>query len=95
MTAFNTVILQRLMLAGHEQAHLRCGCQIHPPLLKEIAPRVNRVAFLFNPATAAFAEFYLNPFKATAASFGVKAIVAPIQGTQYWPVGMFMGSQRW
>ena len=50
-------------------------------LLKEIAPRVNRVAFLFNPATAAFAEFYLNPFKATAASFGVKAIVAPIQDT--------------
>ena len=26
-------------------------------LLKEIAPRVNRVAFLFNPATATYAEF--------------------------------------
>jgi putative tryptophan/tyrosine transport system substrate-binding protein len=50
-------------------------------LLKEIAPRVNRVAFVFNPATAAFAEFYLNPFKATAASFGVKAITAPVQDT--------------
>src|SRR5262249_19176221 len=28
-------------------------------LLKEIAPRVNRIAFLFNPATATYAEFYL------------------------------------
>src|SRR5262245_34526400 len=33
-------------------------------LLKEIAPRVARVAFLFNPATATFYEYYLNPFKA-------------------------------
>ena len=29
-------------------------------LLKEIAPRVNRVAFLFNPATATYAEYFLN-----------------------------------
>ncbi|MEX2035638.1 MAG: ABC transporter substrate-binding protein [Xanthobacteraceae bacterium] len=47
-------------------------------LLKEIAPRVNRVALLFNPATAPYAEYYLNPFKAAAASFGVEAIVAPV-----------------
>jgi putative tryptophan/tyrosine transport system substrate-binding protein len=32
-------------------------------LLKEIAPRVARVAFLFNPATATYAEYYLIPFK--------------------------------
>jgi putative ABC transport system substrate-binding protein len=38
-------------------------------LLKEIAPRVVRVAMLFNPSTALYAEFYLNPFKAAAASF--------------------------
>jgi hypothetical protein len=25
----NSIILQTLMLAGREQAHLRCGCQIH------------------------------------------------------------------
>jgi putative tryptophan/tyrosine transport system substrate-binding protein len=48
-------------------------------LLKEIAPRVNRVAFLFNPATATYAEIYLNPFKAAAASFTVEAIVAPVR----------------
>jgi putative ABC transport system substrate-binding protein len=27
-------------------------------LLKEIAPRVTRVAILFNPATAPYAEYY-------------------------------------
>ena len=47
-------------------------------LLKEIAPRVNRVAFLFNPATATYFEYFLNPFKAAAASFGVEAIAAPV-----------------
>jgi putative ABC transport system substrate-binding protein len=50
-------------------------------LLKEIAPRVNRVAFLFNPATAPYAEYYLNPFKAAAASFAVEAIAAPVHDT--------------
>jgi putative tryptophan/tyrosine transport system substrate-binding protein len=49
-------------------------------LLKEIAPRVARVVFLFNPATATYAEYYLTPFKAAAASFGVEAIVAPVHG---------------
>ena len=47
-------------------------------LLKEIAPRVNRVAILFNPATAPYAKYYLNPFKAAAAPFAVEAIVAPV-----------------
>ena len=46
-------------------------------LLKEIAPLVNRAAFLFNPATAPYAEVYLNPFKAAARSFAVEAVVAP------------------
>jgi putative ABC transport system substrate-binding protein len=50
-------------------------------LLKEIAPRVARVAFLFNPATATYAEYYLTPFKAAAASFGVEAIAAPVHNT--------------
>ncbi len=48
-------------------------------LLKEVAPRVARVAFLFNPATAPFAEYYVTPFKAAAASFAVEAIVAPVR----------------
>jgi putative ABC transport system substrate-binding protein len=50
-------------------------------LLKEIAPRVNRVAFLFNPVTAPYAEFYVNPFKTAAASVAVEAIAAPVRTT--------------
>jgi putative ABC transport system substrate-binding protein len=50
-------------------------------LLKEIAPRVSRVAFLFNPATAPYAENFLNPFKAAAASFAVEGITAPVHDT--------------
>lgn len=50
-------------------------------LLKEIAPRVVRVALLFNPATAPYTENWLNPFKAAAASFGVQAIAAPVHDT--------------
>ena len=50
-----------------------------PELLKEIAPRVTRVAILDHPATTKlFAEAFLEPFKAAAASFGVEAIVAPV-----------------
>jgi putative ABC transport system substrate-binding protein len=48
-------------------------------LLKEIAPRVIRVAMLFNPAVAPYAEAFLNPFKAAASSFAVEPIAAPVQ----------------
>jgi putative tryptophan/tyrosine transport system substrate-binding protein len=47
-------------------------------LLKEIAPRVNRAAFLFNPATTPYADIYLNPFKAAAASLGLEAVLARV-----------------
>ena len=50
-------------------------------LLKEIAPRVARVAFLFNPANGTYAEYFLTPFKAAAVSFGVEAITAPVHDT--------------
>jgi putative ABC transport system substrate-binding protein len=48
-------------------------------LLKEIAPRATRVAFLFNPTTATYFEYWLNPFKAAAVSFAVEAIAAPVR----------------
>ena len=50
-------------------------------LLKEIAPRINRVAMLFNPATATYADYFLKPFKAAAPSFAVEAIAAPARDT--------------
>jgi putative tryptophan/tyrosine transport system substrate-binding protein len=42
-------------------------------LLKEIAPRVTKVALFYNPETATFAHIYLDRFKVAAESFGVKA----------------------
>ena len=48
-------------------------------LLKQIAPRVVRVAMLFNPVSATYAEYWLNPFKAAAPSFAVEAIAAPVR----------------
>jgi putative ABC transport system substrate-binding protein len=50
-----------------------------PELLKEIAPRTTRVAMFFNPSTAPYAEVYLDPFKAAAASLGLEPIVAPVR----------------
>ena len=47
-------------------------------LLKEIAPHITRVIFLFNPTTAPYFELYLNPLKAAAQSYGVEVIVAPV-----------------
>lgn len=47
-------------------------------LLKEIAPRVNRAAFLFNPATAPYVNYYLSPFKAAAEALGLEPIPAPV-----------------
>jgi putative ABC transport system substrate-binding protein len=47
-------------------------------LLKTIAPHVARVAMLFNPGSATYAEYWLKPFKAAAASFGMEAISAPV-----------------
>jgi putative ABC transport system substrate-binding protein len=48
-------------------------------LLKEIAPGVTKVAFLFNPTTAPYFEYYLTPFKTAARSLGMEAIVAPVR----------------
>ena len=48
-------------------------------LLKEIAPRVTRVAMLFNPSVAPYAESFLNHFKAAASSFAVEPIAAPVR----------------
>jgi len=48
-------------------------------LLKQIDPRLARVALLFNPATAPYFEYYLAPFKAAAPSFAVEAIAAPVR----------------
>jgi putative tryptophan/tyrosine transport system substrate-binding protein len=48
-------------------------------LLKEIAPRITRVTFLFNPAMSPYSEHYLKYFKAAGASLSVETITAPVQ----------------
>jgi putative tryptophan/tyrosine transport system substrate-binding protein len=47
-------------------------------LLKEIAPRVVRVAVLFDPEVAPYAQYWLDPFKAAAPSFAVEVTLAPV-----------------
>jgi putative ABC transport system substrate-binding protein len=47
-------------------------------LLKESAPRTTRVAMLFNPATAPYAEYWLNPFKSAASALAVAGTAAPV-----------------
>ena len=47
-------------------------------LLKEIAPHIKRVAFLFNPETATYAGYYLDLFKAAGPRFAVEATSAPV-----------------
>src|SRR5262249_24728469 len=48
-------------------------------LLKEIAPRANRVAFLFKPATASYSWSFLSTFQTAAASLAVETISAPVR----------------
>jgi putative ABC transport system substrate-binding protein len=48
-------------------------------LLKETAPRTNRVAFLFNPKTAPYASYFLDSFKAAARTLAVEGITAPVR----------------
>jgi putative tryptophan/tyrosine transport system substrate-binding protein len=50
-------------------------------LLKEIAPSVVRVAMLFNPVSATYADYWLNPFRTAAPTFAVEAIAAPVRDT--------------
>jgi putative ABC transport system substrate-binding protein len=50
-------------------------------LLKEIAPRINRVASLFNPATAGYGEYYQGPLKAAARALAVEAVATPVHDT--------------
>ena len=49
-------------------------------LLREVAPRVSRVAFMFNPQTAPFARYYLDTFLSSASAMGIAPVEAPVRG---------------
>jgi putative tryptophan/tyrosine transport system substrate-binding protein len=46
-------------------------------LIKEIVPELRRVAFIFNPEAAPFAEKFVKSIERAAPSFGVELIVSP------------------
>ena len=46
-------------------------------LLKEIAPEVGRVAFIFNPDAGPYAEKFVQSILSVAPSFGVNLVVSP------------------
>jgi putative ABC transport system substrate-binding protein len=48
-------------------------------LIKEIAPPVARCALLFNPTTAPYAHYFMNPFNVAATSIGVEPIIASVR----------------
>ena len=47
-------------------------------VLKEIAPRVTHVRVIFNPKTAPYVEYYMQPLIAAAARYGVRTAMAPV-----------------
>jgi putative ABC transport system substrate-binding protein len=59
-------------------------------LLREIAPRVSRVAFMFNPTTAPYARYYLETFKSLAAERAVEPVEAIVHSTAEIEAAMTM-----
>jgi putative ABC transport system substrate-binding protein len=48
-------------------------------MLKDIVPRVTRAALIFNPETAPYFAYYLQPFEAAAQSSAVEPMAAPVR----------------
>ena len=57
-------------------------------LLREIAPRVKRVAFMFNPEASPVAPLFVPSAEAAAPSFGMEMIMAPVHGPEEIEAGM-------
>lgn len=49
--------------------------------LKQTAPHMTRVALVFNPQSAPFADLFLRPVEAAASSFSVTPIAAAVRAT--------------
>jgi len=47
-------------------------------LMRDVAPNVKRVGFLFNPSTAPFARYYLGTFQSAASALGIEPIETPV-----------------
>jgi putative tryptophan/tyrosine transport system substrate-binding protein len=51
-------------------------------LMREIAPKVSRIGFLYNPQTAPFAPYYLDTFRAASSTLAIEAIDAPVHSAE-------------
>jgi putative ABC transport system substrate-binding protein len=51
-------------------------------LMREIAPQVSRIGFLYNPQTAPYARYYLDTFRAASSTLAIEAIDAPVHSTE-------------
>ena len=51
-------------------------------LMREIAPQVSRIGFLYNPQTAPYARYYLDTFRAASSTLAIEAIDAPVRSTE-------------
>ena len=51
-------------------------------LMRDIAPQVSRIGFLFNPQTAPYAQYYLDTFRSAASALAIEAIDAPVHSTE-------------
>jgi putative ABC transport system substrate-binding protein len=50
-------------------------------LMRDIAPQVSRIGFLYNPETAPFARYYLDTFRSATSAFAIEAIDAPVHNS--------------
>jgi putative ABC transport system substrate-binding protein len=50
--------------------------------MREIAPQVFRIGFLYNPQTAPLARYYLDTFRAASLTLAIEAIDAPVRSTE-------------
>jgi putative tryptophan/tyrosine transport system substrate-binding protein len=51
-------------------------------LMRDIAPQVSRIGFLYNPQTAPYAAYYLDTFRAASPTLSIEAIDAPVHSTE-------------
>jgi putative tryptophan/tyrosine transport system substrate-binding protein len=51
-------------------------------LLKEVSPDVNHAAIMFNPETAPFFAYYVEPFEAAARSLGIEPAASAIRSRE-------------
>jgi putative tryptophan/tyrosine transport system substrate-binding protein len=64
-------------------------------LMHAIAPSVSRVALLYNPQTAPYAQYYLDTFRTAAAAISLEAIEAPVHSAaEIEALMMKLGGER-